>query len=784
MRAYAEWLVRWRVAVLVAAVAITATLGTLAASLKIVIDPSAMAPKDDPIIQSAEKIDAVFGSRYLVVIAVSPKRGDIFQPVVLDTVKAITRRLESLPVVEDNSLISLASVHAKAVHGQDGALDVHPLLPLDGQVDLDSLRRDIDSAALYRGTIVSNDRRSTAIVLELKEGSDGFRELIAPVIKAATESIPAEVDVRLGGNAIYMSKAEEFAARINILFPIAIVVIALLHLEAFRTVQGLVLPLVTALIAVVWGMGLMGVAGQPLDIFNSPTPIMILAIAAGHAVQILKRYYEEYATALGSGLEPSEANRSAVIESVTRIGPVMIAAGTVAACGFFSLMAFRLEIIRNFGLFAGLGIVSAVVVEMTVIPALRSFLPAPKVKAKGSTDHHIWSGVSKKIATIILSPSGRTKVWMVTAAIAGLCFAGTSQVQVNNSNKEYFSRNIAIQRDDAYINQSFGGTNAMYIMVRGAEPDAVKSPRVLSLIEGIQDYATKQRYVGKIVSIVDQVKRVNMALHDDDPTWSRIPDTRDEVSQDLLLYSMSSSSNDMSSLIDEQADAARLTVLLRTDDEAYIGRLVGELEAFAADHAIPGIQVTFGGDMVKVVALTNTMVHGKIINIVQIALAILMVSALLFRSAKAGFIVLAPLVMAVMVVFGVMGLCSIPLNIPNSLISAMAVGIGADYAIYLLYRIREQVCGGAALDDAIAITLQTAGKATLFVATAVAGGYSVLMLSIGYNVHIWLSIFIVIAMLVSAVASLILVPSLVIGLRPAFIFNPRSRNHGWAQSEV
>ena len=70
--------------------------------------------------------------------------------------------------------------------------------------------------------------------------------------------------------------------------------IGLLHYEAFRTKQGFILPLVTAIMAVLWGTGFMGVLGQPLDIFNSPTPILILAVAAGHAVQLLKRYYEEY----------------------------------------------------------------------------------------------------------------------------------------------------------------------------------------------------------------------------------------------------------------------------------------------------------------------------------------------------------------------------------------------------------------------------------------------------------------------------------------------------------
>ena len=89
-------------------------------------------------------------------------------------------------------------------------------------------------------------------------------------------------------------------------------------------------------------------------------------------------------------------------------------------------------------------------------------------------------------------------------------------------------------------------------------------------------------------------------------------------------------------------------------------------------------------------------------NIIQICLVIFVVSAIAFRSLLAGVIVLTPLLLAVCAVFGVMGLAGIPLNIPNSLISAMAVGIGADYAIYLLYRMREQVAKGADAEAAVA----------------------------------------------------------------------------------
>src|SRR6202008_3817354 len=128
-------------------------------------------------------------------------------------------------------------------------------------------------------------------------------------------------------------------------FPLALLVIGLVHYEAFRTLQALFLPLLTALLSVLWAVGLMGLLGVPLDPFNTTTPILILAVAAGHAVQVLKRFYEEY--------ERSGDVDEAIVSSWERVGPVMLAAGSVAALSFMSLVTFRTASIRTFGLFTG-----------------------------------------------------------------------------------------------------------------------------------------------------------------------------------------------------------------------------------------------------------------------------------------------------------------------------------------------------------------------------------------------------------------------------------------------
>ena len=168
--------------------------------------------------------------------------------------------------------------------------------------------------------------------------------------------------------------------------------------------------------------------------------------------------------------------------------------------------------------------------------------------------------------------------------------------------------------------------------------------------------------------------------------------------------------------------------------------------------------------------MNEVMVHGKILNILQIIGVIFLIASLVFKSAVAGLLVLIPLSLAVLGNFGLMGLLGIRLNIATSVISAMAVGIGADYAIYLIYRLREELARNSDETKAFRIALTTAGKATLFVASAIAGGYAVLLLSWGFYIHIWFGFLTATAMIVSALSALILLPSLILTFRPRFIF--------------
>ena len=783
MRSYVEFIVKFRWAVIALIAAATVFLHFKGSALTVIIDPNSIVPRSHPFVATTLKVEEVFGSRYVAVIGITPKSGDVFQPKVLEKVQRITNKLRETPRVVKTNLLSVAARRAKDISGTADGMEVKQMMsevPTTPE-QMTALKHALERNTAYLNSVVSKDWKTITVLAEvrdakpaeLKEGKGGF----SYVQKKINEIVDAErddsVDIAVTGYPAFLAMIEQYSGRMKWLLLAALVIIGIIHWEAFRTIQGLILPLVTPLVAVEWGKGFMGLANVPLDIFNMSTPILILAVGAGHAVQMLKRYYEEYNNirAAQPALAPKQANRLAVIESVVKIGPVMLTAGLVAVCGFFSLYVFDIISIRVFGIFSGIGILSVLIVEMTLIPAVRSVLPPPGEKeSRLEREERFWDRITGFYANTMLGPN-RGRIFMVAGALVLLALVGMSRLEVESALKKYFDPNLPLLQADAKLNDRMAGTNNIYVMIEGDKPDAIKDPAVLKAMDELQDFITKQPHIGKVMSIAEFIKRMNQSMNGDDPAYFKIPDKQTTIAEYLLMYSMSGEPGDFDSYVDYDYRLANMVVFTHSDSTLEMRKLWTSVQAFAAEKFPKNIKVNVGGSVAQSAAITEVIVKDKILNVMQIATVVFLIASLVFRSFVAGLLVITPLLLSVIVNMGLMGWLGMRLNVPTALTSALAIGIGADYAIYMLFRLREELAKGTEENEAFRNVLRTAGKACLFVASAVAGGYAVQAASRGYYPHTWNAVLIATAMLVSVTAALTVMPALVLKFRPRFIFN-------------
>ena len=752
---------------LAAFAAVTVWLSLAAMRLRVEVDPDGQLPQDHPYIQALNDVHRLFGDKNLVIVGLFPHDGHVFTPAFLRKLAEITSSISRIPGANSSLVQSIASPAVKGIRGTEDGIEVEPLMeePPTTQAGADAVRERTFANDAYMGTLVSSDGSAATVQasFELTPKLPGYRHLHAAVEEVVHRAQDGTFDVRLSGPVIFLSEITSYASRVALYFPLALIVIGLVHYHAFRTFQALLLPLVTALLSVLWAIGLMGFLGVPLDPYNATTPILILAVAAGHAVQVLKRFYEEYER-VGEVAE-------GVVAALERVGPVMLAAGAIAALSFCSLATFRTATIRTFGLFTGFGIASALAIELTIIPAVRSLLPAPRVVERArEAGAHPWLDAFLRGAHRLAVGEHQGRVFVFTGALLLLCGLFAARIHVDTSLKQNFRSSDVVRMDDAVLNRRFAGTNTLVLLVEGDADGALEEPAILRAVDRLERRLEAEPGVGKAFSFVDLLSRMHAAMNADRRDAGTLPATRAMAAQYLFLYSLSGGAQ-LDTLLDPTHRQAKVRLLVHEDSTRYGQKLIAIAREFVSRTFPPGYRVRYTGTLASTAAATEVMVEGKIRNIIQIGIITFAIASLLLRSLLGGVLVIMPLAITVAVNFGVMGLLGIPLDATTSAISAMAVGIGADYAIYVLFRVREERSGGAAAAEALDRALMTSGKAVLFVSTAIAYGYATLCLS-GFRLHVQLGALVALAMLVSSASALVVLPALVTILRPRFL-DPR-----------
>jgi predicted RND superfamily exporter protein len=306
----------------------------------------------------------------------------------------------------------------------------------------------------------------------------------------------------------------------------------------------------------------------------------------------------------------------------------------------------------------------------------------------------------------------------------------------------------------------------MTILYEG-EPGSAKSVAVLEHMDELATELARDPLVWRTASLGDLVKELHETFNRDDPHPYRLPDSQELVTQLMFL----GDSPAFERFTDRAYSKALLMLYLRDDDSARVGPLVRHAQAWVAAHPAPdGVRLLIaGGAGPTILAVNEHTTWGKLLNMLVVLVTIYVVSSAVLRSPLAGLYVVTPIALSVALLFGLLGWTGLRLDMGSASVIAMAAGIGADYAIYFLYRLREE--RSRLHDDAAALgaALHTSGRAVLFVAASIGAGFAVM----GFSQYLGLRLFgtlMPVAMVLSCLAALSIMPVLVMRTRPRFIF--------------
>ncbi len=531
----------------------------------------------------------------------------------------------------------------------------------------------------------------------------------------------------------------------------------------FRRLYGWTLPVVGTLVQAIWGLGFTALLGYNLDPLILVIPLLISARAASHAVQMIERYFEE--------LETTGNKHTAVERAFTEL-VIPGAIGVLAdAAGILVLSVATIPLIRKLAFFGAFWGFSNIFTILMLIPLLLSILPTPR-----HTRHYVPRWMVSFLHGVGEFCTHRTYRWVIVGVTAVIVLLGVQQamsipIGETESGSPLLWPNSHFNVSTRNINANYAGANQFVIYLEGGRSNVLKEPAVLETLESFRRYMLAQPEAGGTRDAPSLVRSVNRLYHYNDPKWQVIPPDDAGVGNMVFMYEAGAPvPGVILEYMDFDAKDGQLVVFYKDARGTTIENAIGRAKAFIASHPVDGLTFRLGGGTIgTTAALNDEIAYSDKANMALIVLAIYVLVSLSYGSFVAGNMVMTTLIAAGVVSFLYIGLKGIGLNINTLPVTAVGMGIGVDYILYVVDRIKREYGRLGDADMAIKRAIATSGMAVTFTATTLVGGVLPWYFLSSLRFSAEMAMLLALLMLTHWLAAITLVPALFSIIRPRFM---------------
>jgi predicted RND superfamily exporter protein len=720
-------------------------------------------PQKHPYIKIHNRFQEEFGGANLVTIAIEVKEGTIFNKETLAKLIRMTDNVDLLPGVNHYQIASIA--HRKVRHTYatpSGGLEVKQFLEEvpKTQEEIETLKNLVHTNGQVYGKFVSFDDKAALITAEFIEGRIDYKNLFYEIKKLTDSEKDENTKIYAAGYPMLVGWVYYYAGETYMIFALTALIMILLLSFYFRRLQGIILPMVAALISAIWGLGFVGILGYNLDPLILVVPLLITARAISHSVQMVERYAEEF--------QIYKNVKKAATKAVEELFLPGFLGVVTDSAGIFVIAVGTIPQMQKLAFFCSFWALSIIFSVLILTPIFLSYLPAPKgIGRKGPTD---------SIVQHIAGWSFGYKRWVVLGTTALLLIVGF-----------YFSSGIVVgdarpgspilwpdgeyNMSETHINESFPGSNVLTVIVEGEKPDTLKRPEVMKNMLDFARYMEKSPDVGGSLSLVDILLGVTQVFHNDDPKWAMIDPDRIIVGNYLFLYTAGAPiPNILGPYTSYDFRNANIRLFYKDRKGDTIRRAIDRAKKFINEHPMEGAQFRLAGGLIGTMAAVNEEItYSNNMTIMLIFIIVYAFVAISYRSFVAGFLIVIPLALANVLTAAYMSAKGIGLNINTLPVASLGVGVGVDYAIYIIDRIKQEYRRLGDLDKAIQLAVNTTGKAVSFTATTLVGGIIFWYFLSNLRFQAEMSLLLSLLMIINMLGAMILIPSLFAVLKPKFI---------------
>lgn len=777
LQLFVEACIRHRVQVTAAFTLLTLIMAFFAARVEIKTVFDDLLPRTHDYIKIHERFRQDFGGSNIVSMMVEVEEGDIFKTAVLEKVRKLTSDMALIDGANPFQVISLASNKLKDIKSSTDSIETRPVMgnevPTTREA-LEELKNSVLNSPLVYGAYVSKDLKAALITVDFYENAVDYNKIFPQVMKLADAAQGDGVRVSVVGEPVLYGWVAYYLPETMRIFMMTIgCLVALLFLTA-RTWRGTLLPLLAGLTSTVWALGFARLLGYNLDPLVIVIAFLITARSISHSVQLVTRFGDE----LAAGVTTSRAAASAAMLQLFKPGML----GVVADAGCMIVVVLTpIPLMQKISVIGTIWVLTIALCACVMTPVLLSWV---KPSARHAHPINIYPLLDRILAACVaVTTSGWRYALLLGAAfvfIASGIYAFRLQVGDADAGSPILWQDSRFNRDAEAINKQFQGADRMYVVFEGERPGAIKEPAVLRSMDAMQRFMGAQPEIGGSLSLADIIPQVNQVLRENNPRYRDVGQTAVENGE--LLYMWAPDAGDAARFMDPQFQNAPVTLFFKDHRGDTIRTAVQRVKDFIASNPVEHGAYVLAGGLIGVTAAVNEVIFaGQIESIALALLVLVMCCAVAYRSMRAGIFFMVPVILSNTITFSVMAWQGIGMTLSTLPVAALGIGLGVDYAFYVVDGIREELHRHSDLKRAIAHALQTAGKGVLITSLTLTASV-VLWFASSLRFQAEMGILMAIWLFVSSVSALFLMPALVYVFKPEFVVGKRNKGNA-AQGE-
>ncbi|MBK9391355.1 MAG: RND family transporter [Bacteroidetes bacterium] len=707
MEKFFSYIVKLRWVIIILVIAITVFLGLQIPDVKINSDVISSLPESDKDAVLIRKIGTKFGGNKTGMIII--ETDNIFTSEVLGHIRQITDTL-----TETENISSVLSItNAVDIRAEEDGIEIKKLVDEENipesEEEMALLKEHVLSNANYKGTIVSADATTAIILFSIAD--DVNMQTAARMVQDKIKALNIPEKVYFAGSPMLITAISQLiASDLTRLLPIAFILITLVLYIGFRSLRGVILPLLTAVLSIVWVIGIMSLTGSEMTMVSNNIPIVLLAISTAYAIHVINRIDQI------SG----DLNKTIVIALSYVTIPVILAALTTMGGLFSFIFGSYLLMIRDFGIYTGLGTFFALLLSIFFVPALISALSwknnknIPDKKESATTYFSKYFHVPLH-KLLFNHPKRILWLWIAFTIIS---IGGMFLIKRNVDIRNYFRKDNPTRIAEEIMSAKFGGSKPVFVLFKGD----IQSPEILNKMLKTEEYMKKNPGVEKTQSVAGLIADINGALGQ----GRNIPDDKDMVGQ---LWFLLEGNESMKSLVSEELDEAIIISMFLSPENKERIEFENYMNAFIEKNSTPECTIEITGMPFIEVSMDRSLIIGQTGSLIIAVIFVILIVSLILRSFFAGLFAAIPIISTILILFGVMGFAGIPLNIATVLVASIAMGTGIDYSIHVISHFNSHLKEGASLSEALDETISISGKAILINVLSVSAGFLVLLFS-------------------------------------------------------